>query len=44
MGGWHHQLDEHGFVWNPGGGDGQEDLECYGLCGRKESDITEWLN
>ena len=23
MVGWHHQLDEHGFGWTPGVGDGQ---------------------
>ena len=24
MGGWHHQLDGHGFVWTPVVGDGWE--------------------
>ena len=23
MAGWHHRLDEHGFGWTPGFGDGQ---------------------
>ena len=26
MVGWHHQLDEHGFGWTPGAGDGQGGL------------------
>ena len=28
---WHHQLDEHGFGWTPGAGDGQGGLACSGL-------------
>ena len=28
MVGWHHQLDEHGFGWTPGVGDGQGGLAC----------------
>ena len=28
MAGWHHQLNEHGFGWTPGVGDGQGGLEC----------------
>ena len=44
MFGWHHQLDEHGFGWTLGVGNGQEGLACCGSWGRKESDTTEWLN
>ena len=42
--GWHHRLNGHGFGWTPGVGDGQGDLVCCGSWGRKESDMTEWLN
>ena len=42
--GWHHWLDGHGFGWSLGVGDGQGGLACYGSWGRKESDMTEWLN
>ena len=42
--GWHHQLDGHGFGWTPGVGDGQEGLACFDSWGRKELDMTEWLN
>ena len=31
MAGWHHQVDEHGFGWSPGVGDGQGGLACMGL-------------
>ena len=41
---WHHRLNEHGFEWTPGVGDGQGGLACCGSWGRKESDMTEWLN
>ena len=44
MVGWHHCLDEHGFGWTPGVGDGQGGLACCGSRGRKESDTTEQLN
>ena len=30
MVGWHHRLNEHGFGWTPGVGDGQGGLECTG--------------
>ena len=30
MVGWHHQLNGHGFGWNPGVVDGQGGLECCG--------------
>ena len=44
MVGWHHQLNEHGFGWTPGVGDGQGGLACCGSWGCKESDMTERLN
>ena len=44
MAGWHHWLDGREFEWTPGVGDGQGDLVCCNLWGRKESDTTEWLN
>ena len=44
MVGWRHQLNGHGFWWIPGVGDGQGSLACCGLCGGKESDMTERLN
>ena len=40
----HHRLDEHGFEWTPGVGDGQGGLVCCGSWGRKESNTTEGLN
>ena len=42
--GWHHQLDGHEFEWTPGVGDGQGGLACCDSWGRKELDMTEWLN
>ena len=42
MAGWHHRLNGHGFEWTVGVGDGQGGLACYGSCGRKKSDTTEW--
>ena len=44
MVGWHHQLDEHGFEWTPGVGDGQGGLACCGSWGCKESETTEQMN
>ena len=44
MVGWHHWLDGHEFGWTPGVGDGQVGLACCSSWGRKESDMTEWLN
>ena len=41
MVGWHHQLNGHGFGWNPGVGGGQGGLACCGSWGRKELDTTE---
>jgi len=44
MAGWYHRLDGHEFEWTPGVGDGQGGLVCCNSWGRKESDMTEWLN
>ena len=44
MAGWHHWLDGHEFEWTLGVGDGQGGLACCYSWGRKESDMTEWLN
>ena len=44
MAGWHHQLDGLESEWTPGVGDGQGGLACCDSWGRKESDMTEWLN
>ena len=44
MVGWHHQLDEHGFGWTLGVGDGQGGLACCSSWDRRESDMTESLN
>ena len=44
MAGWHHWLDGRESGWTPGVGDGQGGLVCCNSWGRKESDMTEWLN
>ena len=44
MVGWHHRLNEHGFGWTLGVGDGQGGLVCCVSWDRKESDTTEQLN
>ena len=44
MAGWHHWLDGHESGWTLGVGDGQGGLVCCNSWGRKESDMTEWLN
>ena len=44
MAGWHHRLNGHGFGWTLGVGEGQGGLACCGSWGRKELDMTEWLN
>ena len=41
MYGWHHRLDEHGFGWTPGVGDGQGVLACYNSWGHKQLDMNE---
>ena len=40
----HHRLDGREFEWTPGVVDGQGGLACCDSWGRKESDMTEWLN
>ena len=42
--GWHHRLNGCGFGWTPGVSDGQWGPVCWGLWGRKESDMTERMN
>ena len=44
MAGWHHWLNGRESEWTPGVGDGQGGLECCDSWGRKESNMTEWLN
>ena len=44
MAGWHHWLNGRESEWTPGVGDGQGGLACCNSWGRKESDMTEWLN
>ena len=44
MVGWHHLLDGYEFEQAPEIGDGQGSLVCCSPWGRKESDVTEWLN
>ena len=41
---WHRRLNGHEFEWTPGVGDGQRGLACCIPWGRKELDLTEWLN
>ena len=42
--GWPPWLDGHEFERAPGVGDGQGSLACCSPWGRRESDMTEWLN
>ena len=44
MVGWHHRFNGHGFGWTPGFGDGQGDLACFNSWGRKELEMTAYLN
>ena len=44
MVGRHHWLNGHEFEQAAGDGEGQGSLVCYSPCGRRESDMTEWLN
>ena len=44
MVGWHHWLDGHEFEQATGVNDGQGSLACCSPWGRKELDMTEWLN
>ena len=41
---WHHQLHGHEFEQAPEHGERQRSLACCSPWGRKESDMTEWLN
>ena len=41
---WHHQLNGHEFEQTPGVADGQGSLTWCSPWGRKEWDMTEWLN
>ena len=40
----HNWFNGHGFGWTLGVGDRQGGLVCCGSWGRKELDMTEWLN
>ena len=40
--GWYHWLND--FEQDPGVGDGQGSLACYSPWGRKELEMTDWLN
>ena len=42
--GWHHWLDGHEFEQTPGDSEGQWSLVCCSPWGRKELDMTKWLN
>ena len=42
--GWHYRLDGHEFEQAPGDDEGWGSLVCCSPWGRKESDMTEWLN
>ena len=44
MVGWHHWFNGHEFEQVLGVGDGQGSLVCSSPWGRKELDMTEWLN
>ena len=44
MVGWHHRHNGCGFEWTIWVGDGQGGLACCSSWGRKESDMTEWMN
>ena len=41
---WDHWLNGHEFEETSGDNEGQGSLECCSPWGRKESDVTEWLN
>ena len=44
MVGWHHWLNGHEFEQTLRDGEGQGSLACYSPWGRKQLDMTEWLN
>ena len=41
---WHHWLNGHEYEQTPGDSEGQGSLVCCSSWGRKESDMTYWLN
>ena len=41
---WHHRLSGHEFEQALGDGEGQRSLACCSPWGRKDLDMTEWLN
>jgi len=44
MAGWHHQYNGHEFEQIPGDREGWGSLVCFSPWGRKESDVTQWLD
>ena len=44
MVGWHHRLNGHEFEQTLGDSEGQGSLVCCSSWGRKQLDMTEWLN
>ena len=44
MVGWHHRLNGHEFEQTLGDSEGQGSLVCCSSWGRKQLDLTEWLN
>ena len=44
MVGWHHWLNGHEFEQASGDGEGQGSLVCCSPWGRKESDMSDWVN
>ena len=42
--GWHHRVNEYGFGWTPGIGDGQGGLACYVVHGvtKDRTQLSEW--
>ena len=41
---WHHRLNGHEFEQALGDGEGRGSLVCYSPWGRKQLDMTDWLN
>ena len=44
MVGWHHRFNGREFEQAPGDGEGQGNLVCFSLWGRKGLDMTDQLN
>ena len=44
MVGWHHRLNAHEFEQTLGDSEGEGSLVCCSPWGRKELDVTWWLN